>query len=197
MLDFNRDRFSPFTVRLGMFFSRFGLTPNQWTLLTISPALAAFLFLYSGDFIYAAAFFAAAAVFDVIDGAVARVTSTVTKFGGYLDSLIDRYVEFLAIIGLATVAYPPIIAPAGFWTMLLLFGAVMTPFSRALASEKGLSSGALRGGLVERAERMMLLFLAMLLSAYNLALGSAMIAVTAVLVNVTPVQKALKASKLG
>lgn len=197
MLDFNREKFSPLTIKLGMFFSRFGLTPNQWTLLTISPALAAFLFLSSGDFLYAAAFFAAAAVFDVIDGAVARVTSTVTKFGGYLDSLIDRYVEFLAIIGLATVAYPPIIAPAGFWVELLLFGALMTPFSRALASERGLSSSELRGGLVERAERMALIFIAIVLSAYNLALGSAMIVVTAVLVNVTPVQKALKASKLG
>lgn len=197
MLDFNREKFSPFTVRLGVLFSRFGLTPNQWTLLTVSPAFAAFLFLSSGDFIYAAAFFAAAALFDIIDGAVARVTSTVTKFGGYLDSLIDRYVEFLVIIGFATVAYPPMLVPASFWIVLLLFGALMTPFSRALASEKGLSSSELRGGLVERAERMMLLFLVMALSAYDLGLGSSMMAVSAVLVNIPPVQKAIMASRMG
>src|SRR3989344_3001657 len=100
MLNQHREKFQQLSIKIGIVFSKAGLSPNQWTLLSILPAIACFYFLTQNNFLAAAAFFAAAAFLDFVDGSVARVTGHVTKFGAYLDTITDRYIELLIILGI-------------------------------------------------------------------------------------------------
>ncbi|MFH0817985.1 MAG: CDP-alcohol phosphatidyltransferase family protein, partial [Candidatus Micrarchaeota archaeon] len=87
-------------IKLGMFFSKIPLTPNQWTVLSIVPAIFGFVSLaYWKRMDYALFSFAVSALIDGIDGGVARVTGSVSNIGAYLDGMIDRLVEGLLLFG--------------------------------------------------------------------------------------------------
>src|ERR1700751_5502406 len=67
-----------------------GLVINIW---------AAWLFA-AGSFRWAGVVVTGAAIFDMVDGRVARATSQVTRFGGFFDSVLDRYSDLALYIGL-------------------------------------------------------------------------------------------------
>src|SRR3989344_4043398 len=163
-----REMFSSISVKVGILFSKFGLTPNQWTMLSLLPAIAAFYFLFQQQFLVAAGFFAVAGFLDLVDGSVARVTGRVTKFGAYLDTVVDRYIEALIVLGLFFVSMPSFYLPANFWLLLYLFGGMMTTYVKAAAKEKELVREELKGGAFERAERLGLLFLGIFFGAFDL-----------------------------
>ncbi len=70
-----RERFHGFSVKIGIAFAKLRLSPNQWTVLALVPVLAAFYMLAREQFLWAALFFIVAGFIDMIDGAVARVSS--------------------------------------------------------------------------------------------------------------------------
>src|SRR3990167_6540120 len=108
MLYQQRERFNRLSVKIGILFSKLGLKPNHWTVLTLIPTFVALFFLTEEQFLLAAVFLITAAFIDLIDGSVARVTGTVTRLGAFLDTIIDRYVEGIIIIGLLFVKIPEI-----------------------------------------------------------------------------------------
>lgn len=186
-----RERFAGFSVKVGTFFSKFGLSPNQWTILIIIPALAAFYYIISRQFIIAAVFLLVSAFLDLVDGSVARVMGKVSKLGAYLDTIMDRYVEGVIIVGLLLAGLPAVYGiPAYVWIFLFFFGSLMTTYVKSAAKEKELTEKEIKGGLLERAERLILLFLGILLAglfgAYFLTWT---IAILAVLTNLTALQR--------
>ncbi|MFZ3077268.1 MAG: CDP-alcohol phosphatidyltransferase family protein [Candidatus Aenigmatarchaeota archaeon] len=189
------EKFGGFKQKIGVFFGRFPLNPNAWTLLSIVAALSSFYFIWQENFIPAALLFAIAAFLDVIDGSVARTKNKVSVLGAYLDTITDRYVEFIIIFGLFFAAYPHFdllgISLFSSKTMLLilLFGSLMTSYSISAAHEEGVDERKLRGGILERGERMILLFLIILLSDFSRAYALYLIAIMAVLANVTALQR--------
>ncbi len=198
MLYKNREMFSKINKKLGGFFSRFGLSPNTWTLLVFLPTIATLYFLSQGNFIYAAFFFAVAALVDIIDGSVARATGRVTKKGAYLDTVVDRYMEGLIVFGLFFVNAPQVYLPFQLWLFLYFFGGMMTTYSKAAAKEKGAVEKEFGGGILERPERMILLFIAVLLASFSRAYLVYMIILLAILSNITAFQRiriAMKSSK--
>src|SRR5690349_7273734 len=81
-------------------FSVLGIDPNLLTAVGFGiNMLAAYLFAY-GYFRWAGLIVIVAAIFDLTDGPVARVTKRVTPFGGFLDSVVDRYSDLLLLVGL-------------------------------------------------------------------------------------------------
>lgn len=194
MLYKNRERFDKLSVKLGIAFAKFGLTPNQWTLLSILPALGAAWLLAQGQFWEAAAAFLVAAVLDFVDGSVARVTGRVSKFGGYLDTVVDRYVEVLVVLGLMFAALPAVFGvAAGAWLLVYLFGAMMTTYAKAAAKEKELVKEELRGGILERAERLAVLFVGLLAAGVAVVYLMYVIVALAVLANVSALQRIMAA----
>lgn len=185
----NRENFSRLSVKVGVLFAKLGLSPNAWTLLTIIPTLLAFWMLTKEQFLFAAGWFIIAAFIDMVDGAVARVTGRATKFGAYLDTMMDRYVEGIIIFGLLFASLPAVYIPAYAWIFLYFFGGFMTTYAKSAAKEKELVEKELRGGLLERAERLIILFVGMLLAAYNPLYLTYIIAVLAVLSNITALQR--------
>ena len=189
MLYRNREKFNPLSVKIGIVFSKLPLSANAWTLLTILPAIVALWYLVREQFLLAALFFIVASFIDVIDGAVARVTGTTSKLGAYLDTVVDRYVEGIIIFGLLFAMLPDWLLPIRAWLFLYFFGAFMTTYAKAAAKEKELLPNELKGGLLERAERLLLLFIGILLAAWNPLWLTGIVAALAVLTNLSALQR--------
>lgn len=197
MISEQREKFKSISIKTGLIFGKLPLTPNQWTLFSLIPALICFYFLLKANFVFAVFFFAVAAFVDVIDGAVARVQGKTTKKGAYLDTITDRYVELIVFLGLFFVVLPLFYFSSQFWILLCLFGSVMTTYSKAAAKEKLLLESELKGGLMERPERLILLFLILLSAIFNLQWTVYLIALFAVLTNLSAFQRILKAFSLA
>lgn len=178
--------------KVGVIFSKLSLSPNQWTILSLVFALFMFYFLYKKEFLIASTIFAFTAFIDMIDGAVAKVTKKVTSFGGYLDSVIDRVIEFIIIFGLFFTDYPGYILCSRAWLMLLLFGSFMSTYTRAVAFEKKISKD-IKGGVLEHTDRLILFFLIILISNFSLQYASYLIITAALLTNISALQRFLKA----
>ncbi|MEM5782254.1 MAG: CDP-alcohol phosphatidyltransferase family protein [Candidatus Aenigmatarchaeota archaeon] len=94
MLYKQRKHFKKLSEKVGYFFSKLSISPNQWTLLSLFLALIVFYFLVNQNFILSFVFCIITISIDMIDGAVARATKKSTKFGAYLDTTVDRFIEF-------------------------------------------------------------------------------------------------------
>lgn len=190
-----RREFDELLVRIGAFFSRFKLSPNQWTLLTIVFVLVTFYFLVKQRFLVSAIFLLVSTFLDLVDGSVARVTGKVTKLGAYLDTIADRYVEGIIVFGLLFCKLPTFILPFNYWLFLYFFGALMTTYVKAAAKEKELVRAEIKGGILERADRLLLLFVALLLANVDLIYLTYVVTVLAILTNVSALQRIWMAIK--
>ena len=182
---------------IGTVFSKIPLAPNQWTGLSLRIAFIAAFTLASEMFFIAAFLFLIAGFLDVVDGAVARSRGMVTKWGAYLDTITDRYMEFLLVIPLFFIPLPQIqvlgfAPPLNFWIAVYLFGAMMTTYAKATAKEKELGIPEIRGGVIERAERVALLIIGILAAGYDLTYLSYMVVLLAVLANISALQRIRK-----
>ncbi len=133
-----------------------GINPNVLTIIGLSINLVAAYLFAAGYFRWAGLTIVLAAIFDLTDGPVARTSRRVTAFGGFLDSVLDRYSDFLLLVGLL-VFY----SRAGrFWYVVLvaacMIGALMTSYSRARAETVIRSC---KVGFMERPERVVLLII--------------------------------------
>ena len=136
---------------IGRSLGKIGLSPNVLTIISaLLGCLAGYLF-YVKQPIMGVLAIIAVGITDMFDGAVARATGRVTRFGGVLDHVLDRYAEFAIIMGMMLGGY---IEPL--WALFTLFGMVMASYVRAKAeSIGGLKSCAV--GLMERQEKLILL----------------------------------------
>jgi CDP-diacylglycerol--glycerol-3-phosphate 3-phosphatidyltransferase len=148
-----------------------GLLINIW---------AAFLF-GQGKFVYAGLVVIGAGLFDMVDGRVARETNRVTKFGGFFDSVLDRYSDLGLLVGLL-VYYASI--NRFFYvvlTAIVMTGTVLISYARARAEN---TIPKCKVGFLERPERVVLIILG--------ALGNRMapvLWVLAVLSNITVISR--------
>lgn len=130
--------------------------PNVLTFLgLVINGIAAGL-LSSGRFLAAGMVILVAALFDLTDGPVARETNRVTRFGGFFDSVLDRYSDFILLMGLL-VYYASI--NRFFYVVLtavVMAGSVMVSYTRARAEN---SIPRCKVGFMERPERVVLLII--------------------------------------
>ncbi|MDD5551919.1 MAG: CDP-alcohol phosphatidyltransferase family protein [Candidatus Pacebacteria bacterium] len=193
MLDAHRDFLKGFEKKVGKIFSFFPLSPNQYTISTIFFALAAFYFLYKNKIIFAIIFFIIAAFLDLVDGSVARYKNQATKKGAYLDTIVDRFVEAILIFGLLFLPLPEVLFPVYVWIFLILFGSLMTTYAKSAAKEKDLIDSELKGGLLARGERLILIIIAILLGIYNYYWTVYLLVLIAILTNFTVLQRIFSA----
>lgn len=157
------------SIRIGIIFSRIPLTPNQWTVLSVLPAIVGFYFLLQREMLVAILCFCFSALIDAIDGGVARVTGAVTNLGAYLDGIFDRIIEGLLLFGLLFSGFvSDYYLPSYAWLALLLFaGTVFTSYARAYADHRKALTDEKKlhrmSGLLERPERLILIFAGMVL----------------------------------
>jgi archaetidylinositol phosphate synthase len=80
-------------------FVRIGITPNQTSLLALAAGLLCAFLYYRGEYVWGSIALFASAVFDLVDGSVARKTGAHTNFGAVFDWIVDKYVDALALLG--------------------------------------------------------------------------------------------------
>jgi CDP-diacylglycerol---glycerol-3-phosphate 3-phosphatidyltransferase len=106
-----------------------------------------------GRFTQAALVIIGAGIFDMVDGRVARETNQVTRFGGFFDSVLDRYSDLALLIGLL-VYYGNINRPAYVvLTAVVMMASVMISYARARAEN---TIPTCKVGFMERPERIVL-----------------------------------------
>ncbi|MDH5634512.1 MAG: CDP-alcohol phosphatidyltransferase family protein, partial [Candidatus Bathyarchaeota archaeon] len=112
----------------------------------------------------------------------------VTVFGGFLDSMLDRYADALVLAGIILGFF--ITDPFGlFWGLLALIGSLLVSYSRARAEAAGVKMETI--GLAERAERIIILVIASLVTLiWSDALWWSLV-LLAVLTNLTVLQRAV------
>lgn len=120
--------------------------------------------------------------FDILDGALARSSEKVTVFGGFLDSVLDRYTDLLVMGGIfffyithGSIRYASL-------TFVAAIGTAIIPYARARAEAAAIQC---RSGLLERPERITLLLVGLFIP----VLLSFVIIILAVLTHITVIQR--------
>jgi len=155
--------------------------PNVLTFIGLLINAGAATLLAVGQFRWAGAVIIGAGLFDMVDGRVARETNRVTRFGGFFDSVLDRYSDLGLLIGML-VWYGSINRP--FYvvlTAIAMMGSVMVSYTRARAEN---SIPTCKVGFMERPERVVLLIIGALFERMAPALW-----VVAVLANLTVIHR--------
>jgi len=128
------------------------VTPNQMTWTAFGIALMSFVSFVLGQNIIGGLLVQLSSIVDGIDGSLARLKGMTSEFGGFLDSVLDRYADILIVLGLTLwslshESYPGIWL-AGF---LAIAGTICISYTRARISpnhrhlfDKGLKSLASR-----------------------------------------------------
>lgn len=176
------------TIQLGLMFSKMGISPNTWTFLSLVLAFFGFLSLWLyHDLVKGFGFFILAGFLDMVDGAVARVTGRASSLGAFLDGVVDRYVELLLYVGLLLYGVNAV------WISLLIFGSIMPSYVRAYADHKRIitekKDQKKMGGLLERAERLILIYTGMAFGVFNPLWLNYSIMLAALLANFTALQR--------
>jgi CDP-diacylglycerol--glycerol-3-phosphate 3-phosphatidyltransferase len=130
--------------------------PNVLTFLGLVINMAAAALLAVGRFRLAGAVIIGAGLFDMVDGRVARETNRVTRFGGFFDSVLDRYSDLALLVGML-VWYGSINRP--FYvvlTAIAMTGSVMVSYTRARAEN---TIPTCKVGFMERPERVVLVII--------------------------------------
>ena len=130
--------------------------PNVLTFIGLVINIAAAVLLAAGRFQAASVVIISAGIFDMVDGRVARATNQVTPFGGFFDSVIDRYSDLALLMGLL-VYYANI--NRNFYVVLtavVMTASVMISYTRARAENEIPSCKA---GFLERPERVVLVII--------------------------------------
>jgi phosphatidylglycerophosphate synthase len=96
----------------------------------------------------------AGACFDILDGVVARVNRKSSKFGAFLDSVLDRYSDAMILLAVAWNFLQKEMVTGVALCLLSLVGGFMVSYTRARAEGLG---QACKVGLMERPERLMLI----------------------------------------
>jgi CDP-diacylglycerol--glycerol-3-phosphate 3-phosphatidyltransferase len=131
-----------------------GVSPNHLTILGLLAAIAVGWVLSTGHFLLGGILVLVSGGFDLLDGALARISGRTSRFGALLDSTVDRFSEAALFLGL--LAY---YANLGTFQEVLLIGAaivgsILTSYVRARAEGLGLKCEV---GIFTRPERVLVL----------------------------------------
>lgn len=171
----------PFMMSVAGVVARTGVSPNVLTLIGLTFMVIIGTVLATGNFRLAAILIIIAALFDALDGSLARLTNRVTRFGAFLDSTLDRWAEAALYAGLLWWYLQ-----GGFvWEPMLVYativGSLLVSYTRARAEGIGLE---LKDGLFTRFERIAVLVIFLLLDQMLAGL-----IVLAIFSNLTAVQR--------
>jgi CDP-diacylglycerol--glycerol-3-phosphate 3-phosphatidyltransferase len=161
--------------------SKTGISPNGITVIGFLLMVGVGLVLSQGYLRLAGVLLIVAALFDALDGALARIQDRVTPFGAFFDSTMDRYAEAAVFLGILVYFLREGASTEVVLTYIAIIGSLMVSYTRARGEGLGVS---IRGGLLSRLERMVILVLFLLLNQLAIALW-----ILAPLTNLTALQR--------
>ena len=136
-----------------------GVSPNILTAIGVCINLACCLLFAFGEFFWAGIVLIVANLFDMLDGNVARLTGNVTRFGGFLDSSLDRLSDMAAFLGIL-IFYAGNSPQHSLLNVILagvgMIGSVMVSYTTARSESLGVKANV---GFLQRPERVVLLII--------------------------------------
>jgi CDP-diacylglycerol--glycerol-3-phosphate 3-phosphatidyltransferase len=163
--------------------SRSRIKPNALTFINLALNIVAAYVIASSHFILGGVLVLASGLFDLLDGALARLTGQTTSFGAILDSTVDRISEAAVLCGLLIWYIPKEAKIEIVLIFAVLIGSFLISYIRARAEGLGLQCQV---GLFTRAERVIVLSIGLLVNQVFIAL-----CVIAVFSYITVVQRLL------
>ncbi|MGQ9508190.1 MAG: CDP-alcohol phosphatidyltransferase family protein [Thermodesulfobacteriota bacterium] len=133
--------------------------PNLFTWIGFLATLIGSLFILRASWILAGVFIILSGLFDLFDGVVARKLNRVTPYGSFLDSVLDRYSDLLLLLAILIFYLKKGNLSAVILTGVVSIGTVLIPYVRAKAESLQIECTI---GLMERAERIILLSIGLL-----------------------------------
>jgi CDP-diacylglycerol--glycerol-3-phosphate 3-phosphatidyltransferase/CDP-diacylglycerol--inositol 3-phosphatidyltransferase len=134
-------------------FLRLGISPDAVTVVgTVGVCAGALIFFPRGQMLVGVLVITAFVFSDLIDGHMARLSGSASKWGAFLDSTLDRFGDAAIFAGLAMYYVGP--GDSEPLTALALYCLVMgsvTSYARARAEALGMQA---KGGIAERADRL-------------------------------------------
>ena len=170
--------------------NKIGLTPNMISATGIVLAFLAALAYTRGheNLILAVVLLLLSGYCDVLDGAIARLCERATPFGGFLDSLLDRYADSVVYAGIMLGGLCTIQ-----WGLIALIGSLLVSYTRARAEDADIKMETI--GIAERAERIIILAAASIIEIFLVNAIEAAIMILAILTNLTVLQRSIHAYK--
>jgi archaetidylinositol phosphate synthase len=144
------------------------VNPNTLTITGLIISLLSAVFFARHEALVAGMFLLVSGFFDALDGAVARENNRITKFGGFLDSVTDRFADAAIIIGAIYGGLENILGlQSWFIGTMAIVGSFMVSYTRARAEAAGASASV---GMGERAVRILIIVIGAFLDAISWAL---------------------------
>jgi len=170
-----------------VFFKNAVINPNILTTCGLFFGIVTSFFIAFDYFLFGIISLILSGFFDLMDGAIARSTNNVTAFGGFFDSVLDRYTDLLIMFGVFIHFLMHGDALYSSVTFFASIGIAIIPYARARAEA---SSVRCNTGILERPERLMILLIGLLFNLLPYA-----IVLLAVLTHVTVIQRILYVKK--
>jgi len=137
-----------------------GVSPNLITFVSLFLCIGSGLAIASGSLATGAWLYTIAGITDILDGRLARATGRQSKAGALFDSVSDRWGELAVLTGCAWYLHEDAWL---FTVMLAIAGSVMVSYTRARGEGLGV---ALDGGMMQRAERIIVVSVGSMLAAW-------------------------------
>lgn len=136
-----------------------GIPPNVLTTIGVMINIGCAVLFGFGEFFWAGVVLIIANLFDMLDGNVARLTGNVTKYGGFLDSSLDRLSDMAAFFGII-MFYARNVPQHSLLNVFLagvgMIASVMVSYTTARSEGLGVKAHV---GFLQRPERMVLLII--------------------------------------
>jgi len=139
---------------IGTFLNRTGLTPNAITLLGLAGTTVGAYILAQGKMTTGAIVLFFAVIIDAFDGTMARLRGESSDFGAFVDSVSDRYAEFITFGGLLYYFLSQENYPGVMVTFAATAGSVLVSYVKARAEGLGFTA---KVGILTRVERYVVL----------------------------------------
>ena len=179
-----REKVGKFLLYIGKVFTLLKVPPNLLTILSLIVMITGFYLFIIHDMLFIYILLIILSSFlDIADGAVARYSGRVTRFGGFLDSTVDRINDFILILSLKYMGFNEFIV------YVLIILSFLISYSRARAEGLGLKIEGI--GLIERGERILFLIVIMIFSIYMFNVAKIILYVLILLSIITLIQRIL------
>ncbi|NIV11731.1 MAG: CDP-alcohol phosphatidyltransferase family protein [Aliifodinibius sp.] len=167
--------------RIGFFVYSLGVKPNWITLFGLIGTMIGAYYISQGNLVAGGIIIFIMGPFDALDGAVARAGNEVTKFGAFIDSVSDRYIEIMIYGGILWYFLSEQNSIGVLLTFLASAGSVLVSYNRARAQSLGMET---KVGILTRFERMLVIGPSLIFSQPLIG-----VALVAILANITALQR--------
>ena len=187
-----RSLLSPIVDGIARVFVKLGFSPSGLTVIGVLVACVAAALIARGMLAAGGVVVLVAGVFDMFDGAVARMTNRATKFGALFDSVMDRVSEAVVLLGLLWFYLEDGEQLGAVLVYVSIVGSTMVSYVRARAEGLGIKC---KGGLMQRPERVASLGIGIIVGQWWEPAVLVVLGVIAVLTVVTTVQRVVEAAR--